>query len=151
MELNLHIMNIRFENGHVVTGTVKWEDKRGGKAEFGELPWHHITLHNECGKGKRTKTETIRFTPDLTRQETFDALMRKETGDAVYMQQIHKFATNENKTYGNVFAKLDDEALMDIILTCQLDLGTLYEVLVNKPCLVMGALTEQPNDDNGSS
>ena len=87
----------------------------------------------------------------MTRQETFDALMRKKTGGAVYMWQIYKFATNENKTYGNAFTKLDDEALMDIILTCQLQLGTLYVIFVNKPWLVMGALTEQPNDDNGSS
>ena len=92
---NAYFIKVKFMNGKVVTGAVKWEEKRGGKDETGELPWHHITLHNECGKGKRTKTKTIRSTPDFTRQETFDALMRKETGDAVHMQQIYKFARDK--------------------------------------------------------
>ena len=51
----------------------------------------------------------------MTRQETFDALMRKETCDTVYMQHIHKFVREETDTYGNAFAKLDDEARMVII------------------------------------
>ena len=47
---NAYILKVESKNGRVVTGTGKWEDKRGAKDKFGELPWHHITLHNECGK-----------------------------------------------------------------------------------------------------
>ena len=60
-------------------------DKRGSKAELRETQWHNITLHNGIGKRKR-------FTSDMTIHETLYTLMRKETVDAVYMQQIHNLA-----------------------------------------------------------
>ena len=39
--------------------------------------------------------------------------------------------------YGDAFAKRDNESILDIIKTCNDELGTIFIVLVNKPMSVL--------------
>ena len=59
-------MHVRFVNGIVVAGTVKWENKIGGKDRLVELPWNNIDQQDKCGRGVRNKTTTNFYTTNLS-------------------------------------------------------------------------------------
>ena len=73
---NARFMHVRFENGKVVAGTVKWENKIGGKDKLVELPWDHIDQHDKCGRGMRNKTTTTFYTTNLIQNNKFNSVLR---------------------------------------------------------------------------
>ena len=78
------------------------------------------------------------YTTNLVQNNKFNSVLRERTGWAAYMQQIYKFSEGVTNDYGDAFAKLDDESIMNILQTCTNELGTIFLVLVNKPQIVMG-------------
>ena len=135
---NAHLMHVRFRKGKLVAGTVMWDDKIGGKDKVVELPWDHIEPISQCGRGKRNKTTTNFYTTNLVQNNKFNSVLRERTGWAAYMQQIYKFSQGVTNDYGDAFARLDDESIMNIIETCNDELGKIFLVLVNKPMIVRG-------------
>ena len=120
--------------------SVKGENKIGGKDKLVELSWDHIDQHDKCGRGMRNKTTTNFYTINLNKNVMFNSVLRERTGWAAYMQQIYRFSQGDTNNYGDTFAKLDDESIMDIIETYNDELGTIYLVLVNKPMIVLGGI-----------
>ena len=56
------------------------------------------------------------------------------------MQHIYKFSQGVTNDFGDAFARLDDESIMNIIETCNDELGTIFLVLLNKPMIVRGRI-----------
>jgi len=65
--------------GKVVAGTVKWENKIGGKDKLVELPWSNIEEVNNCGRGRRNRTTTNFYTPNLVQDDKFNSVERETT------------------------------------------------------------------------
>ena len=101
-----------------------------------ELPWSNIEEVNNCGRGRRNRTTTNFYTPNLVQDDKFNSVERETTVWAPHMQHIYKHSVGVRDDYGDAFVRLDDESIRHIIQSCNRQLGTIFLVLVNKPMIV---------------